>query len=100
MTTPEELTVAMEGDDEPHVTPGVEQLSVVVCPVHVDSVPVIGAGFGLIESTAVARHPDGNVYVMVQVLPPDPAVVVTTPVPSPTDTVPLQLQLQVPPGVV
>ena len=96
---PDELTVAIAGTVELQLTPGVALLRVADCPAHKDIIPVIVAGFEFTVSTATARHPDGNVYVIVHVLPPDPAAAVTTPVPSPTDTVPLQLQLHVPPGV-
>lgn len=60
-TIPDGVTVATDGDEELQDTPGVAQLSVVVCPSHSTSVPVTGAGLALTVSTAVARHPDGNV---------------------------------------
>ena len=74
------------------LTPAVVVLKDVVKPTHTASTPVIGAGFGLIVTVAVARHPvAGMVAVMMSVVLPFtpvtvvvelPVVIVALPLPA------------------
>jgi hypothetical protein len=54
------LMSAIGGTLLTQVPPAEVLLSVDVKPTHAESVPVIGAGFGLIVATAVVRQPDAN----------------------------------------
>jgi hypothetical protein len=74
--------------------PGVVLASVVVCPTHVVSVPVTGAGLAFTVTVVVRTQPVPSVYVIVAVPGTMP---ITTPVVGPTVAISGALVVQVPP---
>lgn len=79
------------------VPPGVASLSVVVCPEHTSSVPVMADGNALTVTTRMAKHPAPVVYVIVAV---PGAMPLTIPVDKPTEATEGVVLVQVPPETV
>jgi hypothetical protein len=60
VTTPEVLTVPINGSLLLHVPPAGLHVNDVVCPAHITIPPVITPGNGLTVTTTVDRQPVGN----------------------------------------
>jgi hypothetical protein len=97
VTTPEELTVAIDAELLLHVPPLTLLVRDVAEPAQTVSVPAIAAGAAFTVTTFVRMHPENSKYVIVAVPEDTP---VTTPLVSPTVAIESLPLIQLPPVVV